>query len=62
MNTEELQPYKKKTSPEAIHLYQQKVSFILYAVIITRPDAAKTASKLSKFMQNSSFHHHVAAD
>src|SRR5204862_3726582 len=55
-------PYKEKASPEAIHLYQQKVGSILYAAIITRPDAAKTASKLSEFMQNPSPHHHAAAD
>src|SRR5436190_7452327 len=62
MDTKELQPYKEKASPEAIHLYQQKVSSILYAAIITRPDAAKTASKLSEFMQNPSPRHHAAAD
>ena len=62
MNMEELQPYKEKASLEAIHLYQWKVGFILYAAIITRPDTAKIALKLSEFMQNSSPRHHAAVD
>jgi hypothetical protein len=54
--------YSEKVSPQQIHLYQRKVGFILYATIITRPDAAKTASKLSEFLQNPSPRHHAAAD
>src|SRR6266571_8509541 len=42
-------------------MYQRKVRSMLYAANITRPDAAKTASKLSKFSHNLSPIHDAAA-
>jgi ribonuclease HI len=45
-----------------IHLYQRKVDSILYAAIITRPDIAKTAARLSNFLTNPSPDHIAAAN
>jgi len=55
-------PYTDKASPQQIHLYQRKVGSLLYAATITRPDIARSASKLSEFLQNPSPNHHAAAD
>jgi len=54
--------YEEKAFSQKIHLYQHKMSSILYAAIITRPDIARTASKLSEFLQNLSSCHHAAVD
>ena len=54
--------YEEKAFSQEIHLYQCKVGSILYAAIITRPDIARTASKLSEFLQNPSPRHHAAVD
>jgi len=55
-------PYNEQASSQQIHLYQRKIGSILYAAVMTRPDIAKTTSKLSEFLQNSSPNHHAAAD
>jgi hypothetical protein len=44
------------------HLYQRKVGSILYAAIITRPDIARTAARLSNFLTNPSPDHMAAAN
>jgi hypothetical protein len=62
MSPEDYSTYTEKATPQQIHLYQRKVGSILYAAIITRPDAAKTASKLAEFLQNPSPRHHAAVD
>jgi hypothetical protein len=62
MNAEDYAKYDGKASPQQIHLYQKKIGSILYVSTITRPDVAKTASKLSEFLQNSSPRHQAAAD
>jgi hypothetical protein len=62
MNVEDLTKFEGNSSPQDIHLYQRKVGSILYAATITRPDIARTASKLSAFLQNSSPRHQAAAD
>jgi hypothetical protein len=62
MIPEEYSPYDGKALPQKTHLYQRKVGSILYAATITRPDVAKTASKLSEFLQNPSPRHHAAVD
>ena len=62
MPIEELVPYDEKAYQQEIHAYQQKVGSLLYAVTITRPDVARTASKLSEFLQNPSPHHYAAVD
>jgi len=62
MATEELVPYEGKASPQEVYAYQRKVGSLLYATTITRPDAARAASKLSEFLQNPSPHHHGVVD
>jgi hypothetical protein len=62
ITTAELGKNEKQATPESVHLYQQKVGSLLYAVIITRPDIARATSKLSEFLQNPSDEHHQAAD
>ena len=44
-------------TPSQIFEYQQKVGSLLYAAIMTRPDVAFTAAKLSEFVQNPSRQH-----
>src|SRR6266496_122111 len=62
MNVEDYTKYDEKISSQQIHLYQKKIGSILYVLMIMRPDIVKTVSKLSEFLQNSSSHHHAAAD
>jgi hypothetical protein len=62
MPTEELQPYNGQASPQEIYAYQWKVGYLIYATAITRPDVARTASKLSEFLQNPSPRHQGVAD
>ncbi|OQE49847.1 hypothetical protein PENNAL_c0534G08755 [Penicillium nalgiovense] len=45
-----------------IHEYQQKVGSALYGTIITRPDAAKSASHLAEFLTNPGPQHLEAVD
>ncbi|KAJ6104197.1 hypothetical protein N7523_010517 [Penicillium sp. IBT 18751x] len=45
-----------------IHLYQQKIGSLLYATIITRPDAAKASQMLSEYLTNPTEQHMDAAD
>jgi hypothetical protein len=47
---------------DRVHAYRQKVESICYPAIITRPDIAKTASKLAEFLINSDPYHLMAAD
>uniref|UniRef100_A0A093UNR6 Retrovirus-related Pol polyprotein from transposon TNT 1-94 n=2 Tax=Talaromyces marneffei PM1 TaxID=1077442 RepID=A0A093UNR6_TALMA len=54
--------YDGQASKAVIKLYQQKVGSIIYVAIITRPDVAFVAAKLSKFMQNPSPAHMQAID
>ncbi len=42
-----IDPVRWKGNPQEIYAYQRKVGSLLYATIITRPDAARTANKLS---------------
>src|SRR5436190_18809401 len=55
-------PNDEKASNSAIHTYQQKTGFILFAAITTRPDVAFAASRLARFNTNPSDIHHKAAD
>lgn len=43
--------------PREIKAYQERVGSILYAAITTRPDIAKAACSLSRFLTNPSSHH-----
>lgn len=59
---ERLQIYTGQATPSQIHGYQQKVGSVLYATIITRPDAAKAASHLAEFLTNPGPQHLDAVD
>ena len=55
---QELLPYTgNPLSPETISGYQQRVGSIGYTAISTRPDVAKSHSKLAEHLQNPSKHH-----
>jgi hypothetical protein len=60
--TTQLQPYDGTTTTQQIFAYQQRVGSLNYAAIITRPDIAKSVSKLAEFLQNPSPAHIAAAD
>ena len=47
---------------QQIHVYQQKIKFINFAVVIIRLDIAFAASKFSEFLTNSSTIHMKLAD
>jgi hypothetical protein len=59
---EELVQNDRQATPQEIYLYQRKVGSLLYATTITRPDAARAASKLSEFLINPSARHQGAVD
>ena len=61
MPPKELVKYEGTATPESIHLYQRKVGSAQYAIVITRPDVAYTASKLAEFLTNPSPRHHAVA-
>ena len=44
------------------HLYQRKIGSVLYPAVITRPDIAFTAARLSSFLSNPSPDHMAAAN
>ena len=53
---------EKPSSPASVHLYQQKIGFILFAAITTRPDVTFAISKLKQRNAASIFQDHAAAD
>ena len=60
MVTEELAPYNGKATKTQIYEYQRKVGSLLYAMMITRPDVACTANKLTESLLNPSLQHQEA--
>jgi hypothetical protein len=52
ITTEALLSNDGETTLQEVYTYQRRVGSILYAAIITRPDIARAASKLSEFLQN----------
>ena len=60
--TAPLSKFEGQAEPRSIKLYQEKVGSILYAAIMTRPDVARAAAELSKYLTNPSPRHHEAAD
>lgn len=52
MTVENLENYSGKATSQEIYAYQRRVGSLLYATTITRPDATRTANKLSEFLQN----------
>jgi hypothetical protein len=62
MKREDLRPSAGRATIPSIRRYQRKVGSILYAVVMTRPDAAFAASRLARFNSNPGPEHHHAAD
>jgi hypothetical protein len=62
MTTDQIEKNPGQASPQEIHLFQQKIGSLLYATVITRPDAARAANKLSEYLINPSEIHQQAAD
>jgi hypothetical protein len=58
----DLSPNPDQATDSFIHQYQRKVGSSIYPAVISRPDIAFPASQLSRFMQNPSPAHMVAAD
>src|SRR5262245_53182244 len=58
----EFEAYTGSATKEAIKMYQEKIGSILYVAITTRPDVARAASVLSRFLTNPSTEHMKAAD
>jgi hypothetical protein len=48
----DMQPYQEDVDPKRVHTYRQKVRSVCYPAIITRPDIAKSASKLTEHLIN----------
>jgi hypothetical protein len=62
MGTHQLVANEDIADHATTHLYQRKIGSILYPAIITRPDIAFTAAKLSSFLSNPSPDHMAAAN
>jgi hypothetical protein len=50
LSKEELIPYEGKATAQEIYAYQQRVSSLNFAAVITRPDIACAAFKLLEFV------------
>ena len=62
MSSIELMPREDSAQAYEITRYQKKIGSILYAAVITRPDIAFAASRLSRFLTNPGPIHQEAAD
>ena len=62
MGTHQLVPNENIADHAFTHLYQRKIGSILYPAIITRPDIAFTAARLSNFLTNPSPDHMAATN
>ena len=60
--SEELVKSTMQATPQEIFAYQQRVGSINFPAVITRPDIAQAASKLSQFLTNPSKHHMACAN
>ena len=62
MGIQQLVPNEDIADQATTHLYQRKIGSILYPGIISRPDIAFTAARLSNFLTNPSPDHIAAAN
>jgi hypothetical protein len=62
IGTNQLVPNDNIADHATTHLYQRKIGSILYPAVISRPDIALTAAKLSSFLSNPSPDHMAAAN
>ena len=54
--------YDAKATLQQIHVYQAKVGSLQFAASVTRPDLARSASKLAEFLTNPGPQHLAAVD
>lgn len=62
MPTDDLSPNEHQATAQEIHGYQSRVGSLLFAAVVTRPDIARAASKLSEHLRNPTPDHLAAAD
>ena len=62
MSKNELFSYNNVALSFQINLYQQKISFLMYATVITHPDIAFAVSQLAHFLMNPGPLHQAAAN
>jgi hypothetical protein len=62
MGMQQLVPNEDIADHATTHLYQRKIGSILYPAVISRPDIAFTAARLSSFLTNPSPDHMAAAN
>ena len=62
MPMDDLLPNTQQATTQETHGYQSRIGSLLFAAIVTRPDVARAASKLSEHLQNPSPDHLAAAD
>ena len=60
--TEPLKRFTGRATAEEVRSFQEKIGSVLYAAVTVRPDVAKAASQLSRFLTNPAPEHHKAAD
>lgn len=60
--SEELVKSLTQAAPQEIFAYQHRVGSINFPAVITRPDIANAASKLSQFLTNPLKHHMACAN
>ena len=62
MPIDDLPPNEHQATAQEIHAYQRRVGSSLFAAVVTRPDVARAASKLSEQLRNPSPDHLAAAN
>ena len=62
MLKDELLLYNNITSSFQINLYQQKIDFLMYMIVITYSDIVFSVSRLVYFLTNSELLYQAAAD
>ncbi|OWT42260.1 hypothetical protein VFPPC_18595 [Pochonia chlamydosporia 170] len=54
--------HEGQASQEEIKAYQERVGSLMYIAVMTRPDIARAATQLARFLTNPSPEHLAAAD
>ncbi|KID83774.1 reverse transcriptase family protein [Metarhizium guizhouense ARSEF 977] len=62
ITTTPLVKYDGQASKEEIKVYQERVGSLMYIAVMTRPDIARAATQLARFLTNPSPEHLAAAD
>ncbi len=53
---------QKKSDSQRVYVFQQRIEFLNFVVVISRLDIVFATAKLAQFLKNSNFDHLVAAD